>query len=82
MDTYTTYTSNTLALTYRHPLAWNEKITLVSGVGFQTLQFDGATVDADGRLKIRDDRQWSLGVGFDYALQKWLSVESKCPCHE
>lgn len=77
VDTYTTYTSNTLALTYRHPLAWNEKITLVSGLGFRTLQFDGATFDADGVLKIRDDRQWSLGVGFDYALQKWLSVELK-----
>jgi hypothetical protein len=76
VDTYTAYTTDRFNLSYRHALAWNPKISLSAAMGYGTLRFDAATVDADGRLKIRDDRQWSGRIIIGYDLRRWLVLET------
>jgi len=66
-------TTTDFSLGYRHILIWYEKISLNTNVGYGTIKFKAATTDADGTIKIRDDKKWYGGAGIRYDLQTWLS---------
>ncbi len=74
IDTFVPYINTQLILLYRHILSWNEKISLNASLGYGTISFEDKTFDIDGSFKIRDDRQWAGGLGIQYALQRWLSI--------
>ena len=74
VDTNAPFTTTDFSLGYRHFLAWNEKVSLNANLGYGTKKFEKATTDADGTLKIRDDKKWYGGAGIGYAPQRWLSL--------
>jgi hypothetical protein len=73
VDTNAPFINTYASLGYRHTLSWNEKVSLKTNVGYGTKKFEAETVDLDGTLKTRDDKQWFAGVGIDYQMQRWLT---------
>lgn len=71
-DTNAPLTRSDINLSFRHILAWNEKISLNANIGCGKVKFKKSTTDVDGMRKTRDDEKWYGGVGIGYAMQKWL----------
>ncbi len=68
-------TRSDINLSFRHILAWNEKLGLSANAGYGKKEFEKSATDTDGMRKTRDDEKWYGGVGIDYTIQKWLTFK-------
>jgi hypothetical protein len=73
VDTNAAYTRDNYSLGYTHILSMNEKISLFGLIGYGKSKFEGASLDADGARKTRDENIYSATVGVGYAMRRWLT---------
>ncbi|MBN1365327.1 MAG: outer membrane beta-barrel protein [Syntrophaceae bacterium] len=74
IDTLKAYTDTNLTLDWKHVFGWNEKISMITFMGYGNYDYNYADTDVDGTIKTRQDDFWKAGIGFDYALQPWLNL--------
>ena len=73
-DTNAPVTITNAVLSFRYNIPWNEALSLNPFMGYGTKKFEVNTTDVDGVSKLRDDKNWSAGIGLGYAPRPWLST--------
>ncbi|MEW6186684.1 MAG: outer membrane beta-barrel protein [Thermodesulfobacteriota bacterium] len=74
LDSNAPYQENKGVLEFRYIWPRNERISAALRGAYSTLIMEGATLDVDGLMKVRDDRRWEFGARFGYDLGRWLTL--------